>query len=265
MHGRVAVITGAGSGIGRATARAFLRAGWCVVATGRTAGKLEETMAGVPADRGRAIVARHEHREDVERLVGESVTAFGRIDVLVNNAGEYITGSVAETELADWERGLAVNLTGPFLLTRIALPHLRESARRARATDAGAASLRPPTSAIVNVASTLAVDPIPGAASYCVSKAGLVMLTRATAIEEAANGVRACVVCPGVVDTPIHRRRTNSDEEAAALLRDMAAAHPLGRVGTPDEVADLVVFLASDASSWTTGAVIPIDGGISLA
>jgi meso-butanediol dehydrogenase/(S,S)-butanediol dehydrogenase/diacetyl reductase len=143
---------------------------------------------------------------------------------------------------------LAANLTGPYLLTREALPHLRVT-----------------RGAIVNVSSTLGVRPIPGAAAYAASKAGLNMLTLSTAIEEAANGVRVNGVCPGVVDTPIHAARAGSGpEQHRQFLGQMGPAHPLGRVGSPEEIAALVLFLASAESAWTTGALVTIDGGISL-
>ena len=135
-------------------------------------------------------------------------------------------------------------------MTREALPLLRENGG----------------GVIINNASTLGLRPVPGSAAYCVAKAGLVMLSRACAIEEAGNGVRSLAICPGVVDTPIHRNRGGGPNDSASdFLQAAAGMHPLGRVGTSDEVASLVLFLASDESSWTTGSVITVDGGISLA
>jgi NAD(P)-dependent dehydrogenase (short-subunit alcohol dehydrogenase family) len=142
-----------------------------------------------------------------------------------------------------------VNLRGPFLLTREVLPVMRRQA----------------SGVVINNSSTLGLRPIPGTAPYCVAKAALIMLTRATAQEEAQHGIRVAAVCPGVVDTPIHRQRFGGEQPPAEFLEEMGRLHPLGRVGRPEEVAELVLFLASDSSSWTTGAIVTIDGGISLA
>ena len=247
---RVALVTGAGSGIGRVTAQRLAAAGARVTFLGRTRSKLAAATSGLPAEQTLVAVARHEDPAQVQRAIDATVDRFGVLDIVVNNAAEYTRGTVADTPTDDWDHGLAVNLTGPFLVTRAALPHLRNSVHGG---------------VVVNVASTLALQPIPDATTYCVAKAGLVMLTRATALEEAPNGVRAVVVCPGVVDTPIHHDAAASDAEGRKrFLEEMGKLHPLGRVGTSDEVAELILFLASDASRWTTGSVIPIDGGISL-
>lgn len=246
--GKAAIVTGAGSGIGLAVTRALLDEGAAVLLLGRTASKLELARAGAPLERTRVLSGRHERLEDVRRAVEECQRAFGGIDILINNAGEYLAATVAETDLENWHRILESNLTGPFLMARAALPALRAS-----------------RGVVINVASTLGLRPVPGAAAYAAAKAGLIQLTRSLAVEEAAAGVRACVVCPGVVDTPIHSQRTAGDGAGAAQF--LAAAgnlHPLGRVGQPGEVAAMILFLASAESAWTTGAVIPVDGGIAL-
>lgn len=245
---RVALVTGGGSGIGRATARAFAREGARVALLGRSASRLKETAEEIEGSRALLVTGHHERPEDARRAVEETVEAWGRVDILVNNAGEYRPGTLAETTPAEWSHGLEVNLTGPFLLTQAALPHLRRSG----------------SGVVVNVASTLGLRPVPGVLAYSVAKAGLVMLTQATAIEEAPHGVRALAVCPGVVDTPIHQKRLGDAGEHEEFLEQARTLHPLGRVGRPEEIAELILFLASDASAWTTGSVIPIDGGISL-
>jgi meso-butanediol dehydrogenase/(S,S)-butanediol dehydrogenase/diacetyl reductase len=248
FDGRVALVTGAGSGIGQAVARALSAEGASVALAGRTHSRLESTAASLPAGRTLVVPFRHEDPELAQAAVERVIEVFGRLDILVNNAGEYSAGTAADTPPESWRSAIAVNLDGPFLVTRAALPHLRR--RRG---------------SIVNVASTLAFRPLAGAAPYCAAKAGLLMLTRVTALEESATGVRVNAVCPGVVDTPIHRRRAGDGPEGLEeFLRRMGKAHPLGRVGRPEEVASLILFLASDESAWTTGAAVSIDGGISL-
>lgn len=216
---------------------------------GRTAGKLEEVASRLPEGTSIVLEGSHEDAAFDRHAVAETVSAFGRIDLLFNNAGSYRSASVADCSTELWEEGLASNLTGPFLLTREVLPVLREQK----------------SGVIINNASTLGLKPIPGAAVYCVAKAGLIMLTRATAIEEARHSIRVNAICPGVVDTPIHQGRVGDGREAlGSFLEEMGQLHPLGRVGKPEEVAALTLFLASDDSPWTTGAVVTVDGGISL-
>jgi NAD(P)-dependent dehydrogenase (short-subunit alcohol dehydrogenase family) len=245
---KVALVSGAGSGIGRAVAAGLAREGASVALLGRTRSKLEETAERLPRGRSLVVTGMHEDPLDAARAVRGAVEAFGGLDVLVNNAGVFVGGTAADTRDDSWGLAIAANLTGPFLLTREALPALR---RR--------------HGSIVNVGSTLGERPIPGALPYAVSKAGLAMLTIATALEEASHGVRVNAVAPGVVDTPIHRTRIGEDPLAIEkFLSEMGALHPLGRIGTPEEVAAAIIFLASDDSTWTTGAVLPVDGGILL-
>ena len=241
---KVALVSGAGSGIGRAVAEGLAREGASVALLGRTRSKLEETAERLPPKRSLVIEGMHEDPLDAARAVRSTVEAFGGLDVLVNNAGVFIGGTAAGTTDEDWRLALA-NLTGPFLLTREALPPLRR--RRG---------------SIVNVGSTLGSRPIPGALPYAVSKAGLAMLTIATALEEAPNRVRVNAVAPGIVDTPILQRRSREAAEISDYLEEMGRLHPLGRVGKPEEVAAAIIFLASEDSAWTTGAVLPVDGGI---
>lgn len=246
MNDRVAVITGAGSGIGRAVARRYCEEGGRVTLFGRTASKLESLAGELGEDRSIVVCGRHEDPGDARRTIEATRDRWGRIDLLFNNAGTYHPDGIASTTDEAWDEAMASNLTGPFMMTREALPLLRENGG----------------GVIINNASTLGLRPVPGSAAYCVAKAGLVMLSKACALEEAGNGVRALAICPGVVDTPIHRNR---DDRSGDFLEAAGGMHPLGRVGTTDEVASLVLFLASDDSSWTTGSVITIDGGISLA
>ena len=246
FDGKTALVTGAGSGIGRAVAQQFAAAGARVVLVGRNREKLEAVAEELP----RSLVLPFDHADEtaVEEAMAVVRAKLRRLDILINNAGRYTASPVSETATSLWQGSLDSNLTGPFLLTREALPLLRET-----------------RGSIVNVSSTLGMKPIPGAASYCVAKAGVIMLTQATALEEAPNGVRVNAVCPGVVDTPIHRDRVASEDELQGFFDSAAKLHPLGRIGTADEVAALILYLSSAHSEWTTGAVMPIDGGISLA
>lgn len=249
FESRVALISGAGSGIGRAVAERFLREGGRVALIGRTHEKLRAVADPAPPESCHILVGRHEDPEFARRAAVETAEVFGRIDLLFNNAGAWGAASVADTSDDLWSTTLASNVTGPFLLTREVLPVMR----------------RQRGGVIVNNASTLGLSPIPGAAPYCAAKAALIMLTRSTAIEEAASGIRVNAICPGVVDTPIHAQRIGPDRAALdAFMEEAGRQHPLGRVGTPEEVAALVLFLASDESSWTTGAIVTVDGGISL-
>jgi NAD(P)-dependent dehydrogenase (short-subunit alcohol dehydrogenase family) len=246
---KVALITGGGSGIGLAIADRFVREGGHVALMGRTAATLNTAVAAL-GDHALAIAGHHEDPADVQRVVETVVATLGRIDVLVNNAGTFRPRTIADTTPAEWAASLAENLTGPFLLTREVLPVMR----RQRA------------GVVIHNASTLGLRPIAGAAAYCVAKAGVIMLGKALALEEAAHGIRALTICPGVVNTPIHHQRPGVDEtNFASFLDDMGKIHPLGRVGTPEEIAALACHLASDEASWMTGSVITIDGGVVLA
>lgn len=246
LTGRRALVTGGGTGVGRGIALAFAREGAAVVVCGRRREPLDDVVGEIVASGGRAsAMAADVAGDGAQSLVSGAIALLGGLDVLVNNAGVYVPRSVDESSLDDLDRTLAVNLRAPFLLARAAHPALTER-----------------SGVVLNISSTIGARPVPGAAAYCIAKAGLDMLTRVLALEWAASGVRAVSLQLGIVDTPIHEARAVADP--VEWRRSVDAMHPLGRIGSPMDVAAAAVFFASAEASWITGAVVTIDGGISL-
>ncbi len=246
LQDRVALVTGASSGIGRATALSFAAAGARVALVGRRREALAEVAREITAQGREALVVPADVMVEVEaeRAVAETVERFGGLDVLVNAAGIISNGTVETTALAAWDEMMNVNLRAVFYLMQLAVPHLKR---------------RPGN--IVNVSSVTGLRAFPGVLAYCVSKAGVDQLTRCAALELAAQGIRVNAVNPGVVRTEIHKRGGMPADNYAAFLEHSRTTHPIGRVGTPAEVADLILFLASDRATWITGATYSIDGG----
>lgn len=239
--GRRALVTGATSGIGRATARLLAERGATVLATGRKARALAFEAGG---DRWVPLAGDLTDAAFRERLVGEAHDRLGGLEILVNAAGVYTGGTWESTDLAELDAMLDLNLRALYDLTRRAIPLLR----RARGT-------------IVNVSSVAGTRAFPNLLAYCVSKAGVDQLTRCLALELASDGVRVNAVNPGVVRTELHLRGGMAPDRYAEFLERSKASHPLGRVGTPEEVAELIAFLASERAGWITGDTVAIDGG----
>jgi NAD(P)-dependent dehydrogenase (short-subunit alcohol dehydrogenase family) len=243
---QIAVITGASSGIGRATAVRFGRDGAAVLAVGRKASALKDVAQEIERTGGRCVP----FEADVitagapDAIVAQAVQAFGGLTTLVNAAGIIATGTVENTPDAAWDEMLDINLRAPFRLMRAATPQLVAS-----------------RGSVVNVSSVTGLRAFPGVLAYCVSKAGLDQLTRCAALELAAQGVRVNAVNPGVTVTNLHRRSGVNEENYAAFLERSKQTHPLGRAGEPEEIADLIAFLASEHAGWITGETISIDGG----
>lgn len=237
---KTALVTGATSGIGRATARRLYQAGATVFATGRRAKALDAAKGD------RWIPLAGDLTEDPfrERLIGRVREQGGGLDVLVNAAGILVGGTWETTDMPGWDRMLDINLRSVFALTRLAIPLLKER-----------------TGAIVNVSSVTGTRAFPGVLAYCVSKAALDQLTRCLALELAPSGVRVNAVNPGVVRTGLHRAGGMEEKAYAAFLERGKETHPLGRVGEPEEVAQLIAFLASSEAGWITGETVAIDGG----
>lgn len=248
LQGKVALITGGAGAIGRATAQRFAAEGASVVVADRDGKHADEVAAALREGGAQALGVAVDVTSDtnVAALVRQVTAVYDRIDILFTCAGVLVTGSVTETSLADWERTLAVNLTGPFLASRHVVPVMIAN---------GGGS-------IVHMSSTAGLVGETSIAAYCASKGGVLMLARQMALDYARHGVRVNVICPGWIDTPFNDPAIEAAGGKAALLPFVDLMVPQGRQGTPDEVADVVAFLASDDARLMTGSIVTVDGGL---
>jgi NAD(P)-dependent dehydrogenase (short-subunit alcohol dehydrogenase family) len=246
---KVVIVTGATSGIGHAVAVKFAEASARVVALGRNQESLREVANAVKNAGGEALTLTVDvtNGEEAQSAIDAAISKFGRLDVLVNAAGHISSGSIENTSLTAWDAMMNVNLRAVFQLMQMASPHLIKTKGN-----------------IVNVSSVTGLRSFPGVLAYCVSKAAVDQLTRCAALELAPKGVRVNAVNPGVVVTEIHKRGGMSEADYEKFLEHSKTTHPLGRVGDPKEVADLILFLASEKASWITGGTYSIDGGRAL-
>ena len=244
FDGRIALVTGASRGIGEAIARRLAAEGATVVAAARTAGALEEVVAGIAGAGGRAQVLALDLADpaSVENGVKSVLTAHGRIDVLINNAGVTEDGLMIRMPKEAWDRVLATNLTGVFLLTQAVVK----------------AMVRKRYGRIVNITSVVGLIGNAGQVNYAASKAGLVGLTKSVARELASRNITCNAVAPGFIATAMSEKMTDSARES------LSGQIPLGRLGTPEDVAAAVAFLASDEAAYVTGAVLNVSGGLSM-
>jgi NAD(P)-dependent dehydrogenase (short-subunit alcohol dehydrogenase family) len=251
FDGKVAVITGAAKGIGRATAEAFVREGAAVAAVDLDGDALQEVTKQIK-DRGGKVLAVQadvSKRADAERAAQEVVRAFGGIDYLCNIAGIQTYGTIVETDEETWDLTLNVNLKSIYLLSKNCIP---EIAKRGGG-------------AVINISSVQGFASQTRVAAYAASKGAVIAITRTMALDHAPDNIRVNCVCPGSVDTPLLRFAAQSHDpskDPSEVLAGWGQVHPLGRVGQPEEIAEVFMFLASDAASFMTGAAVVVDGGL---
>jgi NAD(P)-dependent dehydrogenase (short-subunit alcohol dehydrogenase family) len=249
FEGRVALVTGGNSGIGEATAVRLASEGAPVAIVARDRARGHELVKQIGDTGGEAAFFEADvtGEQAVKRMVDEVMERFGRIDVLVNNAGIINFGSVLTADVDEWDSLMATNVRSVFLVSRYALPHM---------IAAGGGS-------VINLASNLGLVGTRGAAAYATSKGAIVQLTRAMALDHVDDKIRVNCVCPGTIDTPlVQRQRVGRTEEQLRQSDErLKQRHPIGRMGTPEEVANVIAFLASDEASFVTGSCYSVDGG----
>jgi NAD(P)-dependent dehydrogenase (short-subunit alcohol dehydrogenase family) len=246
MLKKTIVITGASSGIGRASALLFAENGWNVIAVGRNQKDLASLRDEAQGKDGvlKIHLADLLEATQLERAVSETLESFDQIDALVNSAGIILNGSIENTKIEEWDKTMNINLRVVFTMMQKCVPHLENTKGN-----------------IVNVSSVAGIRSFPNVLAYCVSKAAIDQLTRCSALELAPKGIRVNAVNPGVVVTNLHKRGGMADDDYDKFLENSKKTHPIGRTGTPEEVADLIYFLASEKAGWITGATYEIDGG----
>ena len=247
LEGKVAIVTGGNAGIGEAVAKRFAEEGAAVVITGRRQAELDRVMSGIRHNNGKGLAVAGSVTDElhVRDVTKRTLDSFGRIDILINNAGIGDFGKrIHETEDATWATLLDVNLTGVFRMTRAVVPQMLKQGR----------------GAIVNISSVASLVGIPGAPAYAASKGGVDALTRALAIDYAKDGIRCNIVNPGLIDTPMAAPLMANPDMLQPILNHYALRRP----GTSEEVANMVLYLASDEAGWVTGGTFTIDGGMTV-
>jgi len=244
LKGKTGIVTGAGSGIGRACAVAMAREGARVALIGRRKDRVEEVAHEI-GNSAIAIAADVSSNSEINALLEKTISQFGGINFLLNNAGLLHVGNAEQITEEQWDQTFNVNVRGVWLLSRAALPHMRK---------AGGGS-------IINMASTLALVGARNRAAYASSKGAVIQLTKSMAVDHGHEKIRVNAICPAFVESELTERLIGQATDAEAFRRDRIAALPIGRVGRPEDIAGLAVYLASDESSWVTGAAMSVDGG----
>ena len=250
LAGKVAIVTGSGSGIGRAIAQLFAKEGAKVTVVDRDEGSAGQTVETIRAHNGEAtfIKADVSKQTDVRSAVDSTVQRFGRLDVLVNNAAVQTLATLVDTSEEVWDHTHSVNLKGVFLGCKFAIP----------------AMLRTGGGSIINIASVLGFVGDPDLAAYCAAKGGVIALTRVAALTYGPDGIRVNCVCPGDVETPLVQAYFDKDQDAAQLRQTVYSKYALRRIAAPDEIANAVLFLASHESSFITGSTMVVDGALTV-
>lgn len=247
LENRVAMVTGGASGIGRGIARRLVEMGCAVAVLDKNQQGVAVTADSISQDGGKVLALACDvmSREDCRRAADQTISAFGQVDILCNNAGIIVRKDIVALHEDEWDAVLDVTLKGVFLLSHEIVPYM----------------IRRGSGAIINTGSGWSLKGGPTAAAYCAAKAGVLNLTRAMAIDFGKNNIRVNCVCPGDVETPMLARECQQLGVERDEFMKEAANRPLGRVGTPEDVADAVLFLASDMARWITGACLVVDGG----
>jgi NAD(P)-dependent dehydrogenase (short-subunit alcohol dehydrogenase family) len=246
LQGRVALITGGTEGMGFATAELFLEEGAKVVITGRSEEKGRRALRKLSKHGAVEFVRGDVSRSvDARRMVDRTVKWFGRLDILFNNAGVYLEKFAEDTTEEEWDRVLDINVKGTFLVTKFAIPHMKKQRR----------------GSIINNSSDAGIIGNRVCPAYCASKGAITVMTKAMALDYAKFNIRVNCVNPGIIDTPMLEREGRASRDAEAYLRSSDEVQPIGRVGRPEEVANAVLFLASDEASFITGTALSVDGG----
>jgi 2-keto-3-deoxy-L-fuconate dehydrogenase len=245
LQGKTAIITGAGSGIGQASAWLFARNGAFVVLVDRDEAGMQETLAGMPADSGALHAADVSDLARAQSIVDETVDRRGRVDVLMTSAGFACRGTVVTVDPDDWDAVFKTNVGGTWLWARAVVPVMQ----------------RQGSGSIITIASQLAIAGAKNNSAYVASKGAIISLTRTMAVDFAADGVRVNAIAPGATETPMLRRNFGRHPDPESVRDASRERHAMKRFGRPEEIAETALHLASDASSFTTGTVMPVDGG----
>ena len=248
LSDKVCIVTGGASGIGLATCEVFAREGAKVMIADRDLAAANKAVATLVQKGGKALAVQCDvsHADSVVAMIQATVAAYGRLDVIVNNAGYGIAGSLSETSDEDWEALMGVNVRGVFLCCKHAIKQMQKNGG----------------GTIVNVASVVAAVGIRNRAAYVASKGAVAAMTRSIALDYVASHIRCNAIAPGTIDTPYYTEILAKAADPVAIRQGLEARQPMGRLGTPEEIANGILFLASDESSFATGSILTIDGGM---